>query len=345
MLQFNSQPMAQPQNFAPVSTQQALPAGALQQNVVSPQVQSATSLNQTSEQNPMMMMYQITSSLLTMMGSLMQMLMQLVMAKINNGTLAGQSSSPATEAALAQASSNSSSSNSSASNGVGASSLSNGTSAASAGGAQTVPQGLANPNSDKKPRVIIEGDSLSTKVGDSFSYADQLNNSAGGRYDFAFEATGGDMLRHHIKNDVNGINAMHDSSRQDNVVVLWGGTNDLQSGFKADYTYEQLKDRAQKYRDQGFKVVVLTSIQLDGKLNSAEKDAERKKFNDLIRNDANAPWAKVVDVASMPEFSDTHDGVSKIGGNYSSDGIHLTQKGYGLISAEVDKALQQLLGV
>lgn len=334
--------MAQQATAPTLSTSQMSATDVAQiQNGIFPQQQASSTLMQNQQMNPLMMMFQITSSLLSMMSMLTQFLMTQVSAQLSNGGNANLSSL----SSLADLSGLDSSSGSLESSLSGAS---DGSSSSSSSSSQNVSSGLANPTSSKKPLVVIEGDSLSTSTGGSYSYADQLGKSASERYNFSFQATGGDQIGRQIKGDIDTVNGLYDAENKDNVVVLWGGTNDLHSGKSAEETFKNLQETAQSYKDKGFKVVVLTSIQLDGKNDSTAEDTERKKFNDLIRNSKNgnnAPWASIVDVASLPEFSDTNNGVGDSGPYYSSDGVHLTQKGYKLISEQVDQALQALLGV
>ncbi len=205
-------------------------------------------------------------------------------------------------------------------------------------------QGLANPNAPNNPLVVIEGDSLSTGTGGNFSYADQLSNRLDDTYKFSKQATGGDTVRRDILGDVDTINGLYSDDNQDNVVVLWGGTNDLHGGASGQDTYNKLAEAAQQYKDRGYKVLVLTSIQLGGSQDSSSKDAERLDFNNRIRNGSNAPWDGVVDVANLPEFLDTDNSVTENRDVYASDGVHLNTGGYRIISEQVEQALANLLG-
>ena len=200
-------------------------------------------------------------------------------------------------------------------------------------------------NGSGNPNIIFEGDSLSVDAGGS--YTNQLiKRLADQGIDAHSEATGGDQLRTNVDGDVDGINAQFDPNASDNVVVLWAGTNDLHGGANGEELYNKYKEVAQRYKDKGFKVVVMTSIQLgDGsKGGDQEKDVERKKFNDLIRQQG-GPWDSLVDVGAMPEFSDDPNADNVTNSDlYGGDTVHLSGKGYGLIADQVEMAIKQLLG-
>lgn len=283
----------------------------------------------------------------TLMGMLMTsvaMMMTMVLSTLMNRGFSGQPAAPSQSEGMESGGDADSSDDGPSETGNG---VSSGTATAnSAGGGNfpgipgtdTAPRRSGSGNG--RPQVIIEGDSLSTSNGGSFTYADQLARRMNGQADFVFKATSGDRLAGGIGNDAAANANGFDPSRRDNVVVLWGGTNDLHGGASGQQTYDKLVQAAQKYKYKGFKVVVLTSIQLGA--NHTGEDDQRRIFNDRIRQ--GGPWDAVVDVASMPEFSDTNDAAAANRQYYAADGVHLTGAGYGLISQKVEQTLQRLLG-
>lgn len=120
-------------------------------------------------------------------------------------------------------------------------------------------------------------------------------------------------------------------------------TNDLFSGASGEDTYNHLSETAQAYKDQGYKVLVLTNIQAGGSGNEAARDEERQDLNNRIRS--GGPWDGVVDVAALPEFSDSDNSVTSNRNIYAGDGIHLAAGGYSLIADHVEAALNNLLGL
>ncbi len=283
----------------------------------------------------------------TMMGMLMSSVMMMVMMVISTlsqkgpmGAL-GLSGNPGASGSLAASGS---SANPAAGGARAERSTQGGTNTAAGSGIISTNGSADRPSGggNGKPQVIIEGDSLSTGTGSgSFTYADQLAKKMGGQADFVFKATSGDRLGGGIGRDAASNANAFDNSRRDNVVVLWGGTNDLHGGASGADTYNKLVQTAQAYKDKGFKVVVLTSIQL-GENHTAE-DEQRLDFNNRIRN-GGGPWDSVVDVASLPQFSDRNDAAAGNRQYYAGDGTHLTAAGYGLIADQVQQALNRLLG-
>jgi len=209
----------------------------------------------------------------------------------------------------------------------------------------TAKSGLANPSSESKANVVFDGDSLMTGV--------EANTSLGKTYTVHKQAHSGDHLATQIKAGVSNVLAKYDPNSQDNVVVLWGGTNDLVGGASSSTMFANLKAIAQQYKDKGFKVVILTNIQSGPPISDEEGagladiaiDKKRQAFNKAIREAKDPPWDMVIDVAAMPEFSDKDNAVTN-NKNYYEKGnnpIHLTGKGYQLIANKVDEGVRQLL--
>jgi lysophospholipase L1-like esterase len=196
----------------------------------------------------------------------------------------------------------------------------------------------AQKNPNAKANIVLEGDSL-TDTRQAGAYSHHMaglfpNKNA----TFHYRGKGGDQLRAGIKNDVAGNNSLFDKNSPNNVMVLWGGTNDLYYGASAEDSYKQLTSLVDQYKAKDWKVVVLTSIQRTG---SAKEDAERQAFNRKLRQDG-GNWDSLVDVAHLPEFSDTTNGVENNKAIYI-DGVHLTRQGSKLIADKVQRAIQNVL--
>jgi len=178
---------------------------------------------------------------------------------------------------------------------------------------------------DKNVKVVVEGDSLTN------GYFNPLKKLLGKNVETVNLAHDGDSLGKQIKSELSSVLNQYDPNKQ-NVVVLTAGTNDIHNGAKGDKVYNDLLNTAKILKEKGFKVVVGTSIKLNGSGKNEEepkKLAERKKYNDLIRSTSSAPWDKVVDLGSLKEFDDRPE--SNVTGNraiYDSGQVHLTGKGY-----------------
>ena len=198
------------------------------------------------------------------------------------------------------------------------------------------------PAPKKKALILIEGDSMSdVGFAGAKSYPKKLEAKLGNKVDFSFRARSGEQVSKQMLAEASTNAKLFDGDRKDNIVVLWGGTNDIYFGETANTAFDGLKKTAQTYKDEGFKVLVLTAAQ-NGY--GANRDHTRKTFNDLIRNAQQPPWDEIVDIAKMPEFSDENDAVSN-NRKYYADTVHLTETGNQLVSNEVEKAIQKLIDI
>jgi len=166
------------------------------------------------------------------------------------------------------------------------------------------------------------------------SYADALKTELGEQATVTSIASTGDTLRDLL---FQPVLAAPDAQ---SVVILWAGTNDLNRGEDGETVFLNLIKKAQAFRDKGWQVYVLTSIQRQSRLNDREKDAQRVVFNNLIRQALRdkVPWHGVIDVAALPAFSDLDNTVTGNADIYYPDGVHLSGGGF-LIAKAVRKAL------
>lgn len=190
---------------------------------------------------------------------------------------------------------------------------------------------------NKNIKIVVEGDSLTN------GYFNSLKKLLGNKVESVNLAHDGDSLGRQIKSQLSSVLSQYDPEKQ-NVVVLTAGTNDIHNGANANKVYSDLLNMSKILKEKGFKVIVGTCIKLNGSRNNVENSetlAERKKYNDLIRNTPSAPWDKVVDLGSLKEFDDKPE--SNVTSNhsiYSPDRVHLTEKGYKSMAEAVYKTLQ-----
>ena len=120
-----------------------------------------------------------------------------------------------------------------------------------------------------------------------------------------------------------------------NVAVIWGGTNDLAGhhGTPAEI-FAVLSDFARSERKLGFKVFVVTMISREG------SDRDKDAYNALIR----ANWASfadgLIDLAAEPLLG--ADGAFR-NPLFSGDGVHLADKGYALVGALAQGAINRAI--
>lgn len=134
--------------------------------------------------------------------------------------------------------------------------------------------------------LLVEGDSLSdTHAAGNFVWAGQVADKLKGQ---GVQTTNlahvGDTLAA-MKQQAASAPAAQPG--KNNVVVLFGGTNDLFQGTSTGEAVNRLKDVASAYKQKGYKVVVLTLPQ-GGKV-------QNQGFNDALRN-GSGPWDGVIDI-------------------------------------------------
>jgi lysophospholipase L1-like esterase len=127
------------------------------------------------------------------------------------------------------------------------------------------------------------------------------------------------------------------SRGQFNVVILWGGTNDLCSALVTPTVAEQRYMAAGLLlRQARIPTVVATMIDRTGSACETAKNA----FNPWVR----AHWSEfgdaLADVASDPNLGP--DGVNTNGTYFNGDGIHLTAAGYTLASSYFGAAVNRI---
>lgn len=200
-----------------------------------------------------------------------------------------------------------------------------------------VQQSEKNPPVLRKVKIVIEGDSLSVRGGKNvFTWSDQLYEKFGKQYEFAFHATAGDQLGRQIKTQISQVTEEFDSSSS-NLVILYAGVNDLYVGVKGHKVYEAALHVAGAYRRSGFRVWIATVPPARG-----IDDAEREKYNTLLKTAESPPWERVIDFAAIPEFTGPAPEVTRNGKIYAPDQIHLSKNGHKLLFLKVSEALKTL---
>ena len=198
-----------------------------------------------------------------------------------------------------------------------------------------------NQSDNKNLKVIIEGDSLATEAG----YGNKLKKLLGNNVETVDLAHSGDTLAGKIEPELQSVMNEYNPGKK-NIVVLTAGTNDIHGGAKAKTVYAHLLETAKELKEKGFKVVVGTCIKLNGAGDNAEtpeKLAERKKYNDLIRNTSSAPWDKAVDLGSLKEFDDNPmSAVTENRDIYNEGRVHLTDVGYKTMANALYRGLQDV---
>lgn len=122
-----------------------------------------------------------------------------------------------------------------------------------------------------------------------------------------------------------------------NLLILWGGTNDLHAGDDGETVYNRLRTYVEDRVSEGWEVWVLSCIARDSA--TAGYETERLDFNARLR----ATWVEFadgfIDLAALPEFQDFDDLTY-----YQNDGIHITAAGQEIVADMVFENVYQFSG-
>ncbi len=125
------------------------------------------------------------------------------------------------------------------------------------------------------------------------------------------------------------------------ILVMWEGTNDLESGGATpDAAYQHLRDYCAARRAAGFRVVLLSILPVWAPGWNAPlpyNSTKQLPTNELLR----AHWSefadRFVDVGALPQFQSDDKTY------YNVDGLHLTDAGYAVIASVVAPTLREFV--
>ena len=148
----------------------------------------------------------------------------------------------------------------------------------------------------------------------------------------------GQTLAQMLASAPTNLDPLHDGTKQGNIVVICGGTNDLYAGATPASVYANLQAYCAARRTAGWKVVVTTVLPRSA---SDPFDANRQTLNTNIR----ANWGTFADgLADIA--ADQRIGVPGANANsaYFADGTHPNNTGYGIMAQIVAGAVGPLAG-
>jgi lysophospholipase L1-like esterase len=192
------------------------------------------------------------------------------------------------------------------------------------------------------PFLVFDGDSLTSGIGSTTGndYPSQsvtlMANWLCTKQNFG---VGGQTSTQMAADAAAQIDVLLPSGHTDNIVVCWGGINDLSSGDSAATVEGRVQTYCAGRRAAGYKVVVGTIIAA-GSVTGA-KETARQETNTWIR----ANWSNFAD--ALADFAnDSHfDALADCsnGTYYNVDTVHLTDTGYGIIAGLAHTAIDALL--
>lgn len=193
------------------------------------------------------------------------------------------------------------------------------------------------PAATASRRVVCVGDSLTTgyKSTNGFGYTNLMSLSLAACEVYNV-GMGSKTLAQMVSDGTSWVDGLYDATKARNIVVIWGGTNDLYTGDTAENTYANLQTFCAARRAVGWKVVVVTTLPRGA---ADPYETKRQTYNSSIR----AGWATFADaLADVAADSRIGDAGDNSDGTYYSDGTHLNNTGYGVVAGIVTAAVQGL---
>ena len=204
----------------------------------------------------------------------------------------------------------------------------------------------AAPTVPLDPRIgviIFDGDSLTAGSEATDPYPSQVMRSfAAGTYWYNL-GIGGLRIRDILDMAPTRVDRRFNSRLGRNVVVVWAGTNDLALwNHMASAVSTRLQKYCEERRAQGFTVLVLTMLPRNDKACLPGFEERRQAVNRKLREEWPTFADGLVDVAVDPLIGTP--GCESDLRYWVKGGVHLTNKGLGLVATHVREALLQIGG-
>jgi lysophospholipase L1-like esterase len=122
------------------------------------------------------------------------------------------------------------------------------------------------------------------------------------------------------------------TAERPDVVVIWGGVNDLGTGRKPEHVIGNLLTLYEAARTSGAEPVACTLTPMRRTSNAM------RELNELIRANCTARGTRLADL--FPLFADQEGNLRP---EYSDDGAHLTVQGYALVAKIVYDTIKPIL--
>ena len=199
-----------------------------------------------------------------------------------------------------------------------------------------------SPPFQSNGQVVFDGDSLTTGIGAAAGqdYPTQCLALINQGLTKTNVAANGQTIPGMAADAAAQIDVLYDAARSRNVLVIWGGENDLYGGASAADTITALSGSCTARRAAGWKVVVLTLLPCSYTDTPAGYEAARQAVNTSIR----ANWAtyadRIADIAANTTIGDAGDEENT---TYYADRLHMTAAGYAIVAGIVKTAIESLL--
>lgn len=191
-------------------------------------------------------------------------------------------------------------------------------------------------------RVICDGDSITAGTGSALGlgWPKQTELLVGKRYlVFNIGVSGQTVVQMEAK-AANQIDTEFGAFPQGDVVIAFGGSNDMEVPGNQVAAYTAYKTYCTNRKAAGYKVIAVTVLPRTSPGNPANYEVDRQAFNLSIRTEPSPPWDVIADVGNDANMGQAGQ---QSGVNYSGDNLHPGNLGYVIISTYMRDALASLI--
>ncbi len=189
--------------------------------------------------------------------------------------------------------------------------------------------------------IVFDGDSLTAGSTATDPYPSQLMRRFRPGVKWVNLGIGGQRLQDMLANAPSKVDPLYRSDLGQNVVVVWGGTNDMRHWAHTPGTvYSRLREYCLGRRAAGYTVVVLTTLPRSDGVYPPNLEADRQTLNRLIR----ATWPGFAD-AIVDVGADRFIGLQGCELDprfFSPDRVHLNNTGLGVVAGRTGQLLKSL---
>ncbi len=189
--------------------------------------------------------------------------------------------------------------------------------------------------------IVFDGDSLTAGSTATDPYPSQVMRAFRSGVRWVNLGIGGQRLLEMLANAPSKVDPLYRSDLGQNVVVIWGGTNDMRHwAHPPSVVYSRLREYCLGRRAAGYTVVVLTMLPRTDGAYPPSLEADRQTLNRLIR----ATWPgfadALVDMGADPLVGLWGRELDTV--LFSPDRVHLNNTGLSVVAGRVGQQLRIL---
>ena len=189
-------------------------------------------------------------------------------------------------------------------------------------------------------QILFDGDSLTAGSGATDPYPSQLMRGLPAEIKWRNLGKGGRCIEEMLGTAPARVDALYDPRLGRNVVVIWGGSNDLALLLhSAKVVYQNTVDYCLGRRSVGFTVLVLTILPRSDRF-SENFEPRRQALNRMLRTGWPGFADGLVDVAADPQIGSA--GAERDHRYYVPGFVHLNNQGLAVVAGHVLDGLLRL---